>query len=81
MTQERLSTSEIDFSDEENTNNDFENDWTSAVNSGFTDPEIVKELKAFLIEQGYSPEKAESLIALNRSIASEMYYGVQNQGE
>jgi len=81
MTQERLSTSEIDFSDEEDTNNNFEDDWTSAVNSAFTDPETVKELEAFLIEQGFSQEKAESLIARNRSIASEMYYSVQNQGE
>ena len=80
MAQERLSTSEIDFSDEDS-NNRFEDDWTNAAQNAYMDPEITKKVKAHLIEQGIDSEKAEELISKGRSRTAQMYHDIQNQGD
>ena len=80
MTQERLSTSEIDFSDEDS-NNKFEDDWTNAAQSAYMNPEITKKVKAHLMEQGLTSEKVEELISKGRSRTAQMYHDIQNQGD
>ena len=80
MAQERLSTSEIDFSDEDS-NNKFEDDWTNAAQSAYVNPGITEKVKAHLIEQGLSAEEVEELISKGRSRTAQKYHDIQNQGD
>ena len=81
MAKKRLSTDSIDFTTEDDSNSDFEGDWSFAAQEAFDDSDSVKKIAAHLLAQGLSVEKANELISRNRSISAEIAKNIQQQEE
>jgi hypothetical protein len=75
----RLSTEEIDFSDEDS--DGYEDDWSSAAKEGYMDPEIVNQIKADMISEGIPSKEADEIIKRMKKVTDQISNDIQNQGD